>query len=374
MKNINQKGVTLIALVITIIVIVILVGITINAVVGDHGIISETKQAKDDYYSAENAEQQTLDSAVSAIRRAKIEAGMISSGSGSQSGQNENTEVNTNTESGNNSNTIANETNGGSVSQDDPVEPITQNTGTIGTATNLSKYGWKVQGYTAGDLVWRLFYEDENNVYIISEAQDGSASIKNVSLVQGHYFDDDYSTPTGVWHDDWSDYSPKYSKYVSGESVSQQGKNIMPLATGIASTSYGTNSDRLNIFTSSNIYPSIWGVAYMCDTAEWTQYKQGNASWAMGGPSLELFVASYNATHTRQINLTLDSDDGEYYYDLSVNTYGAGENHGIYGGRTTVQDSSWWLASVYYATSSYFVSESYQYSNVYDLRKFRLFI
>ena len=79
----QNKGITLIALVITIIVIVILTAITINAVVGDNGIITETKQARDDYYTAENAEQQTLDSAVSAIRSAREEAGLPSSGSGS---------------------------------------------------------------------------------------------------------------------------------------------------------------------------------------------------------------------------------------------------------------------------------------------------
>ena len=82
----SNKGITLMALVITIIVIVILVGITISAVIGDHGIITETKQAKDDYLAGEAAEQSTLDSAVSEIRRAREEAGMPSSGSGSYSG------------------------------------------------------------------------------------------------------------------------------------------------------------------------------------------------------------------------------------------------------------------------------------------------
>ena len=70
----NNKGITLMALVITIIVIVILVGITISAVIGDHGIITETKQAKEDYLTAENTEKSTLDSAVTAIRSAREEA------------------------------------------------------------------------------------------------------------------------------------------------------------------------------------------------------------------------------------------------------------------------------------------------------------
>jgi len=42
----SQKGITLIALVITIIVLLILAGVTINMVLGDDGIIKQAQQAK----------------------------------------------------------------------------------------------------------------------------------------------------------------------------------------------------------------------------------------------------------------------------------------------------------------------------------------
>ena len=45
MKNKNQKGITLIALVITIIVLIILAGISINLLFGDNGIINKAKNA-----------------------------------------------------------------------------------------------------------------------------------------------------------------------------------------------------------------------------------------------------------------------------------------------------------------------------------------
>ena len=45
----ETKGVTLVALVVTIIVLLILAGITINLVVGDKGIFSRTKSAVDKY-------------------------------------------------------------------------------------------------------------------------------------------------------------------------------------------------------------------------------------------------------------------------------------------------------------------------------------
>lgn len=84
----QNKGVTLLALVVTIIIIFVLAGITISALVGDHGIIEETKQAKEDYLAGEAADQSTLDSALAEIRRAREEAGLPPTGNGSYSGGN----------------------------------------------------------------------------------------------------------------------------------------------------------------------------------------------------------------------------------------------------------------------------------------------
>ncbi|MFR5190657.1 MAG: prepilin-type N-terminal cleavage/methylation domain-containing protein, partial [Clostridia bacterium] len=42
----KEKGVTLVALVITMIILIILAGISINTLVGDDGIITKAKQAK----------------------------------------------------------------------------------------------------------------------------------------------------------------------------------------------------------------------------------------------------------------------------------------------------------------------------------------
>ena len=42
----EQKGITLIALVITIIVMLVLAGVSINAIIGDNGILSKAQSAK----------------------------------------------------------------------------------------------------------------------------------------------------------------------------------------------------------------------------------------------------------------------------------------------------------------------------------------
>jgi len=61
MNQKNQKGITLIALVVTIIVLLILAGVTINMVLGDDGIIGQAQQAKAAQEDKEKEEQDELD-------------------------------------------------------------------------------------------------------------------------------------------------------------------------------------------------------------------------------------------------------------------------------------------------------------------------
>ena len=58
-KN-RQKGITLIALVVTILIIIILAGVTINLTVGENGIFSKAKYAKEKYTNEEYLEQEQL--------------------------------------------------------------------------------------------------------------------------------------------------------------------------------------------------------------------------------------------------------------------------------------------------------------------------
>ena len=59
-KGKNEKGITLIALVITIIVLLILAGITIAALSGDNGILTRAKEAKEKTEQAQKEEEKTL--------------------------------------------------------------------------------------------------------------------------------------------------------------------------------------------------------------------------------------------------------------------------------------------------------------------------
>ena len=277
----QNNGITLIALVITIIVIIILAGISINLLFGDNGIIKKAQDAGERYIVAANEEEQKLANTENAIDRIWQGLGLGDNGQGGNP----------------------------------PV--ISKDTGSLGTPVNADKYGRIVTNYTAQNLVWRLFYEDANNIYIISETQDKNYPLQSVQL--WNYTNNNVNTYTAI-----------DSKYVSGESVSTQGQALMPLAS--------------SLFVSTNTNPNILGTAYLCDTDDngpWKDYKIGNASWAMGGPTIELFAASYNATHTNH-QITLGVGINGYTENTGQEWFLKTENGGIYRLRNT---GYWWIAS-----------------------------
>ncbi len=76
----DENGITLVALVITIIVLIILTGISIGAIVGDNGMISKSKEAKDEVGKMQNSTTQNRDALYGEVIEDKTqygEAGII---------------------------------------------------------------------------------------------------------------------------------------------------------------------------------------------------------------------------------------------------------------------------------------------------------
>lgn len=63
----EQKGITLVALVITIIILLILAGISIAALSGENGLFTRAKQAKNNTISSQTAENESIKSYNNAI-------------------------------------------------------------------------------------------------------------------------------------------------------------------------------------------------------------------------------------------------------------------------------------------------------------------
>ena len=60
LKNTKEKGITLIALVVTITVLIILATVSINTVLGDNGIISRAQKARDSYSNSQKSEDEQM--------------------------------------------------------------------------------------------------------------------------------------------------------------------------------------------------------------------------------------------------------------------------------------------------------------------------
>lgn len=59
----GQKGITLVALVVTIIVLIILAGVSIALVLGDNGVVTKAKEGANEYSAAGANEQHLLNEA-----------------------------------------------------------------------------------------------------------------------------------------------------------------------------------------------------------------------------------------------------------------------------------------------------------------------
>lgn len=185
----------------------------------------------------------------------------------------------------------------------------------IGTAINSEYYGYKVAGYdvkatideNTNSGVWRLFYQDQNYTYLITD-----------DLI-GNYKPSEY-----------------YSDYVDGSYVGDVGRALNPIVNEFFTESYKWNSIRTTAWLTSREY--------------WKNYCNEDAVFAIASPTLELFKSSYNATNE---DYTMTVRGGTYGYILSVasnldNSSITSEylsksgTHGIYYKSSS---DNWWISS-----------------------------
>ena len=266
----TSSGVTIIALIITIIVLLILAGVTISMIVGDNGILNQATRASEEMAQSSAEEKVNVEVLGSYGTDGTINIDLL----------NENLQ------------NIENLTyNGESLSDENVISklPATVNVDgydiiIYGSADaqivkeNASLYyGEEVTGYEcASDGVskWRIFYSDGNNIYLISDDY--------------LHYDDTPATNQGNKLDKYNDYrygfGTVYSNYNGSNSLNDKVK--IWLSKYLA---YGSNA--------TNTRGSINGAAYMLDIDIWNIYAGENAEYAIGGPTIEMFCDSYKDTH-----------------------------------------------------------------------------
>ena len=175
---------------------------------------------------------------------------------------------------------------------------------------------------------WRIFYADENNIYLIA---------------------DDYI------HEDYAPDAGSYQIDVSETSYQLLMDNVYQNYTGAASIDSTIGNKWLSAYypnnkTSTN--RNIRKVAYMLDKNIWNPiYKNEYAEYAIGGLTLEMYCASYKDTHpSKYIEYTANSTGYQVRwnggsYELDVSGVPQDEYNSIYIKSDKSKASAMWLAS-----------------------------
>ena len=270
-KEKRQKGITLIALVITIIVLIILAGVSIAMVVGENGIIPQSKNARRETEIADIKEKVQMD----ILEKQTANKGNIAKGEFVG---------------------ILNEYFEGVPTEENLPEDLTTLTlqakeeygshainigeiwnGTFGkiilaeaiTSVNYGDYidypiDLNGDGNTTND--WKIFYNDGTHVFIIA-----ADYVKNNS---GYLDNAGTGMTSGDTYNLYWDSAPDTAQTVNPDTLSLFKQSW---------TDYSTNENGRCVST-------------LLNTSNWDGFVDSNyADYAIGGPTLEMWVASYNA-------------------------------------------------------------------------------
>ena len=298
--NNNKKGISLVVLIVTIAVIIILTTVAIVTVSNNRPIESakEAKNMQNESVLLENAEvlstqyalRKRLDG-ISNTREEYVRENLIEKGFSKE--QAERVDVNEQT---------------GRVT----LDTVTAKE----VAQDPNKYyGVYVTNYeaeNAGVVGWRVFYSDEKNIYLIADDYIPYESMQN-------------STKDGVS----TSNKPNKGK-TNYEAYFTEIVNDYKGSDSIRDTRLqNLNSKYFEYLKSSgknSINYNMKSVAYMLDTTAWKVFAGENAEYAIGGPTSELFIKSWNAKYPNsQIEYKV-KDSGYIYAKVGNNNWSSGFN------------------------------------------------
>jgi len=371
-KETKEKGITLIALVITIIILLILAGISIGMLSGDNSIINQAGNAKTQTDIAQ--EKEILEQAT-VVCMGKNKYGNI-----------EETDLKKELEN------VAEVITSGSkfkvtfpserqylIDQDGNIKEKNPNAKEISELYDGAStyFGWDVVNYAETlpeelqDTEWQLFYagtldgETEERIYLISKGYVKNTVlptvIKNGVEVEG-------AKPIPIEN---SEYAAKFG--------SNESDGVMPQYTGsddIETRMQKYNKDYFEQYTSTNL--NMKAVAYMLDTVTWSKFatsNKGYAEYAIGGPTLELLFTAYNKYKGTSYETQVSSKNGykikkdtvfsNYMNDGSIESDLIKENPYSVSSRINETDA-YWIASPSNIVDSYIMYVHLAGSIYYD--------
>lgn len=186
----------------------------------------------------------------------------------------------------------------------------------ISGETDKSKYyGKMVTGYTpknSSTVKWKIFYADSNNIYLIADNY-----VETDKLPAGTNENNELTKnkPTiGIM--------PRTAYF--GNELRQDYKTGS--ARIIDSKIKKLNNDYFNIKKFSSVAENMKGTAYLLDTKSWESFKDRNgmAEFAIGGPTIEMILNSYNQKYNAVYKAVAESSVG---YKISVDNGNTLENN-----------------------------------------------
>ena len=332
----KQKGITLIALVITIIVLLILAGISINLVVGENGILKQAQNAVSSHkagaakeevgfawsscqteYMQEIASNQGVDKS-SFFTAEKLNAnlggkGTVSNVTYSENGDSTLTYL---PADGNLAYNMKITSDGQIIIVGEPTVPgetVAPSGQTLASQITSANYGDYVSGYgidlgiatkglafSDGKIPvtdWRIFYKDSSNVYLI--ASDYLPTSKYPSNV----FGGNNSKYNGYWEENGSNLT------TSG-TVTSNNKFLFTKLSNVNNTNM--NYKAIVTLLDSSKWSSLANTAFVDNTS----------TSVIGSPTVEMWMASWNQKYTD--TLAFDTDTTGYSVGLtegSLTTY-----------------------------------------------------
>ena len=166
-------------------------------------------------------------------------------------------------------------------------------------ANNPEEYYGAYVDYTpqnGAPVGWRIFYADSENIYLIADDYVPNTYAPNAS-------NGTVPTKSGEYKINFTNILNSYNGTVD--------------IKGNGTTEYPGEDERvkkwinhINSYTST--YENMKATAYLLDTEIWNKFEDANdkVEYVIGGPRLELFVASFNDTHEEKINFKVTDEEG----------------------------------------------------------------
>ena len=327
----ENKGITLIALIITIVIMLILVAVSVNVLINSN-IIGQAEKAAKGYKTAYEQEQTRIDELMEEWNRLEQDQ------CAHIWGEENITKAATCTETGTKTRTC---TKCGKVETvtiqalgHNLVNGVCTRCGVnfVMTASDVANkpsiYGSTVTNYNANGIEWKVFYATTDRIYLIAS--------------------------------DYVHYSKLTNAYKNGASCYNTGTYPYSYYWASGGTSLETTGRQDGIFmaTGYTLNSSNRGskcVSGLLNTNNWTDFVDTNyADYAIGGPTLNMYIASWNAkgyttlytnTNTNGYYVGTSPNPTDYSAGMSSDTAGYGDT--LYYPHQSAYSNCWgyWLVA-----------------------------